>query len=560
MNGGDEGSRLATCAAGVFAAFARAPVNGFRSRTPCRRQVQDAAAPVERKPGPRAGAAPTGQAGGHVEPDLDPVVRRRLVQDGVSSHVMATLTGGPFLVAYALGLGASNLWIGLIAAASPLAQVSQIPGVWIIEHIRDRRRITLFAAGMSRVLWVIVAAVAFLPGRWGLLVLLVSLTVHFMLGGIAGTSWNSWMRDLVPERTMGAFFARRSWVMHAVALPLFLLAGLAADGARIALPERPLVGYQGLFLLGAGAGIVGLWFLKRTPEPPMPPRSGPTHFREMLRRPLQDANFRRLLHFLIAWNFAFNLAAPFFTVYLLDQLGYPMTWVVGFSVLSQLVHLLFLRLWGRYIDHYGNRRVLLMSGPAFLFAVLAWTFTTFPDPHAYTLPLLVMIHAVLGATTAGTVLATGNIVLKLAPRGHGTSYLATAALAAAIAGGLGPLIGGMLADFFSTRTLDLTLGWRGPKGSWTLPTLSLEHWDFFFASAFVLGLYALHRLTAVHEESTSKDRVPLGVLFSDIRQEMRNLSTIGGMRALVLFPLNFVRGPLRPRRRQAPEQKPRPGP
>jgi len=36
------------------------------------------------------------------------------------------------------------------------------------------------------------------------------------------------------------------------------------------------------------------------------------------------------------WGFASNLAIPFFAVYMLVRLGFPLSWVIGFSILSQL--------------------------------------------------------------------------------------------------------------------------------------------------------------------------------------------------------------------------------
>jgi len=41
---------------------------------------------------------------------------------------MGILTGGAFLVAFAVKLGASNLVIGLLAAIGPLSQLLQLPG------------------------------------------------------------------------------------------------------------------------------------------------------------------------------------------------------------------------------------------------------------------------------------------------------------------------------------------------------------------------------------------------------------------------------------------------
>ena len=40
--------------------------------------------------------------------------------------------------------------------------------------------------------------------------------------------------------------------------------------------------------------------------------------------------------FLSSWNFAANLAAPFFAVYMLKTLGYAMTTIIALTMTSQL--------------------------------------------------------------------------------------------------------------------------------------------------------------------------------------------------------------------------------
>ena len=67
------------------------------------------------------------------------------------------------------------------------------------------------------------------------------------------------------------------------------------------------------------------------PEPPMAQATG-TGLLTMLRRPFADPNLRRLITFLGTWNLAVNLAAPFFTVFMLTMLHMDMTMVMGLSV------------------------------------------------------------------------------------------------------------------------------------------------------------------------------------------------------------------------------------
>ena len=114
---------------------------------------------------------------------------------------------------------------------------------------------------------------------------------------------------------------------------------------------------------------------------------------------------------------------------------------------------------------------------------------TFPDKHRYTMPMLVAIHLVMGVATAGVTLASGNIGLKLAPKGEATAYLALLSLVSALAAGIAPIFGGLFADFFAQRELALVVQWFSPEQSANVSRFSiLRHWGFFFVLAVVLGL------------------------------------------------------------------------
>ncbi len=87
---------------------------------------------------------------------------RYLTLDGVMSQSMGTLTAGAFLTAFAIQLGASNFVIGLLAAIGPLSQLLQLPGILLVEKIRNRRAITVIAALISRLCFIIIAISALL--------------------------------------------------------------------------------------------------------------------------------------------------------------------------------------------------------------------------------------------------------------------------------------------------------------------------------------------------------------------------------------------------------------
>ena len=468
---------------------------------------------------------------------------RYVIYDGVASQSMGILTGGAFLVAFAVKLGASNFVIGLLAAIGPLSQLLQLPGILLVEKISNRRMITVVAAGLSRMMWLVVALSPLIFGaKAGIGILLFCLVLVSAMGAVSGCSWNSWMRDLIPESVMGTFFSRRMRIGTGVGIVLSILAAFYLDLWKKALPEHEVAAYSLLFLAGFAAGAIGVYFLWRTPEPAMPARGERVKILGMLSKPFKDANFRKLIAFMCSWNFAANLAGPFFMVYMLRRLGLSMSLIIGLSILSQVMNFLSLKLWGKYTDRFSNKSVLAVCGPLFMVSILAWTFTTMPEKYFLTIPILVGIHIVMGVSSAGISLANGNISLKLAPKGEATAYLATNTIMNSVAAGIAQILGGKFADIFEGRELSWLLTYKGPGGEFVLPTLNLQQWDFFFALAFVIGLYSIHRLALIKEVGEVEEKVVVDELFSEVRSQVRTLSSVEGLKQVIGMPIGVIRG------------------
>ena len=470
---------------------------------------------------------------------------RAVIKDGMASTSMVTLTGGAFLVAFALKLGASNLVIGLLAAIPPLAQLIQIPSVYLVERIRNRRLISMAASMGGRTFWLFVALIPFFfPNEGGLNFLIVAILINAAFIAVSNCSWNSWMRDLVPQERLGSFFSRRMSLSVGLGIILSLGAAFYIDYWRKHFPHIELYGYSALFGAGFIAGMIGVYFISRIPEPRMASPEGSTNFFMLILKPFKDADFKELIMFLGSWNFAVNLAAPFFTVYMLKRLQLDLSLIIAFTVLSQIMNLAFLRIWGRFSDRYSNKSVLGVSGPLFIGCIFAFTFTAMPEKHMFTLPLLILIHIFMGISIAGVTLATGNIGLKLAPKGQATAYLAASSLVNSLAAGIAPILGGKFADFFAERQLSLMFKWTSPGRELTFQTLHFQHWDFFFLFAFLIGLYCIHRLTRVKEIGEVDEEIVVRELISQVRRDMRSLSTVGGLRQMVNFPISIIYFPL----------------
>jgi MFS family permease len=488
--------------------------------------------------------------GGLSEQQLRAGLRTALNQ-GLAGHAMGTLAGGVFLTKVVLDLGASLYVIGLLAAIPAFAQLASVGGTYLVETYRTRKPIALLGLGGVRVCILCIAGIPLLlAGRRDVALSLVLTFVGLqgVFGAAGGSAWNSLLRDLVPQEQMGAFFSRRQRLSLLLGVPLSLLAAAFVNRWPARFPEAELAGYSILFVAGCGAGLVGLYYLWRTPEPPMPPPEPRTDFLALLARPFRDRNFRRLIAFLGSWHLAISLSAPFFTVYLLERLGYPMAWVVGLGVLSQLSNAAFAPIWGRLSDAYSNKAVLGVGGPLVLAGTALWLFTGNPAPHGLTLVVLVAVHALLGISMSGVTLATGNIGMKLAPRGRGTAYLTAIGLVGSLTAGVGPLLGGAIAGAFASHRLLLTLSWEAPAGGFSIPAIYLQGIDFAFLMAILVGVYSLHRLSLVEEDGRGAPPEVADHLLAEVRRPFLSFTTVGGFAHFVALSIPHAL-PRRRRRR-----------
>jgi MFS family permease len=480
---------------------------------------------------------------------LDEDARRRglraFLADGVCSQVRESLQSGPLLVGYALLLGVSNGGIGILAALGPLTQILQLPTVALIERLRTRKAITWWAALASRMSWAAaIAAPWVLPRERQIPALFVCLALAAALGTIAGAAWTPWMRDFLPEHALARAFARRMGVATAVAAVLGLAAGFTVD----ALPRRgasALVGYDVVFGVGVLAGLIGLLFLARIPEPRMAPALR-RPWRDVFRTPLADAGFRPVMIFLACWTFAANLTAPFFTVYLLRRFGLPMAWVVGLTVLSQAMTALAFRWWGTMADRYDLRTVLRVAGAAYLLTVAAWPFVNLLDSPVPVIGILVGLHVIAGLSAAGVNLGTGTLALQVAPRGEAAAYLATNALVSGIAAAVAPILAGLSADWLNTQRFTITVQWSSsaePGLGFAVRPLDFHGLDFLWAASVAVGLYAVHRLLAVPAQRGLGRALVLAMLQemrTRVRTPLRAISTVPGVREVVELPFTLV--------------------
>ena len=472
---------------------------------------------------------------------------RMLVWEGASTMGFGSILASGFLTAYALMLGANNLQVGILAAVPFLMQPLQLVQTPIVERLRRRKLLAIIASTAGQGVWIPIALIPILldvPGAASVSALLGLLALRALLGTTMMVNRDSWTRDLVPRNFLASFASRRLTYATSAAIVVGLGSSFFVDFWRVrSSPEYEAFGYT--IALAAGAIFIGMAspvFMALAPEPLMRRSVGPpVSLVRMVAMPFQDSNYRRLMTFLFMRGFTTNLAVPFFAVYMLQRIGLPLSAVMGFTVLGQVSNLLFLRVWGPMADRLGNKVVLSVCGSLLSLVTLCWTFTTMPERHAFTLPLLAVLYIFFGIATAGINVAMGTIGMKLAPEGTATPYLAAASLSASLGAGISPLLGGRFADFFSVHAFSINVEWVAPSRIVELPAFSLTGYDFLFAVAFLVGILTLSSLSAVREDGESSREVALEELMANSSGAARVINSVPGLSLAVHIPYNYLR-------------------
>jgi MFS family permease len=445
--------------------------------------------------------------------------------DGSFYSVMTSLTNGVFLTGFVLALGASHFEIGIIASLPLLAPMLQLPAspFLVRKRLKD---ISLWASFLGRSVWVPIALLPLIamssPSHWVVWILILGLAVYHISASIAGVSWISWMADLVPEKMRGRYFGNRNAAIGAVGMIATLGGGLLVKRYDVWFKPKVMTGFAFLFLVALVFGYTSILFLRRIPFHPGFQERVHCSFAQSLSTVLKDKRFLILILFSSFWGFGVNLASPFFTVYMLQdlrlgyeymlqdlRLGYET--VALYTVLNLTANLLGMWFWGRASDRYGNKPVMQSMGLLAAVLPFLWIFVT-----PVTVPYLGPFNHLLGGFCwAGINLTSVNLLLKLARKGEQTVYFGVHAFACSLFIALGPPAGGMLSEYFAH--LDLKLG-----------GMHIYHLHFVFIFSTSLRYCSLILLRWVHE--------PKGVPVLNMIKALSNikrLSTVMGLQPLI---------------------------
>lgn len=394
---------------------------------------------------------------------------------GSAGMMWAAVAGGMPLTMFLEAIKAPGVLIGLSTTVQQFAMLLQVPAAFFGETLRSRKLFWCVIALLHRACWLFPALLPFVMARHPMRMasaLVIILLVSSLLAQAATAVWWSWMSDLIPERLRGRFWGTRQSITMGAYLVATLGAGYVLD--VFADPQSPGGKFTGFALVFGAAGLLGCLDIivhLGVPEPKPTPVRFDWRVVARVLAPLRQPDFRMLTFAMSAWAFAIGIVGQFGFLCLKREYGIGYTWMSMGTISSALGVVVASFLWAYVMDRIGARNFGVIMMVLAVSCGLVWFFMRpgdvtlrLPFLPPWTLPqamaVLLVANFIAGAFYSGVGLSQISLLSALStPQGR-TMAMAVHWAVLGLTAALGPIVGGVLMDWFTAHPLD----WRLPTG------------------------------------------------------------------------------------------------
>lgn len=363
--------------------------------------------------------------------------------------VFMTLPGN-FIVAMLLSqtFRLGETMFGVIVSLPHWCNVVQLFVVPFLTRVWSQKTIALTISWMHLAVWIALAfALPHIPtddvnsaSRWLFLLFGLSALFH----AVVGVSWTSWVQEWVPDRLRGKYFGRRNRFLQISTVVFLLAAGETLTQLNMI---TPVLGFQAVIAASVLLRVFSILAQYRIlATSPSRTREAGLDYRAQVAVILKNRPLLWLYAFGAAFGFLANIFGPFFNVFLYDSIGMTVAQVSMLTVIFNVTGAMALPAWGQFMDRYGNRPGMNVALAAWMLPGFFWAFLT-PE-NAWTIKF---VFAAGGIFSAGYLLGSFNLLLKLVPPEAKTAAISINVAVTSLAAAIAPIIGGVILDHLWSR-------------------------------------------------------------------------------------------------------------
>ncbi len=378
----------------------------------------------------------------------DELARNRwfIAGDNYAFNVSFYLTNGSFLTGYLLLLHADNGYLGLFSMVLFLGNSFQFLAPLLLNRFHRRRPVLLAARAFYQLMNIVLLGVAFrLPSAVQLPFVLAVMFFGYAGSAVTSPGVQAWHLRSIPENRRIRFFSFLNVSLNVLNYIAILLASRVVDAFKSSGNE--MLGLTALRIGAVAFAILDLALMARIKEYPEPP--APTHAGGLL-EVFRDRPYLGTVAIAAVYSFVTCLSGPYFTAYLLQDLGMAYTTISLVSALLVPVMLLTTPLWTRILERHGLFRVFRLCLLVFPVQYFTMAFTSKTTLWIYP---VAAVYSFVFVTGMNNVMS--NLPFRRLPEVNRTNALGFYAAATSVAAILGILAGRQFMDW--TQSLRFTL-------------------------------------------------------------------------------------------------------
>ncbi len=356
-----------------------------------------------------------------------------------------------YITPFALALKATNSQIGILASFPILiAAFVQLKSADLVERAKSRKKIVSTFVLLQGLTFIPIILIPYLFKWQSVLFLIIFVALFTIFGAIAFPAWASLMCDHIPHRSRGKYFGWRNKVMSSVTVFSGFLAGIILHITN----KNVFVGFSIIFGLALVSRLFSFYFLTRMSELPFRVKNEAYFsFLDFIKR-IRESNFAKFTFFVASFSFCVSLASPFFSVFMLRDLGFNYFTYTLIVTTVTIANILFIDRWGREADRVGNIKVLRATSIVAILLPSLWIINHSPL-------YLIFIQIIGGLVWSGFNLCAINFIYDAAAAEKRARCVAYFSFCNGLAICLGALLGGFLVNIlpplFSYKLLSLFL-------------------------------------------------------------------------------------------------------
>jgi len=347
----------------------------------------------------------------------------------------------------------------IIMSCVQIGIIGTFIGTYIVARSGKTKPIMIPMTILGRSLYAIIGILLLITPSVGdknhptMLIYLVGILIllAWIINNIGASGWSTWMADLIPKSIAGSLFgirARLSFVMQ-------LVVGLSAPFMISCFHHSRYI-YAIVFIFCGLCGVLDIIIhsrireVKREVEKPLP-----TVF-NLITIPWHDQFFRKISLYLFVSNIGLALMGVFvwrFCYAPLSENGLSMDFNVAnliVSIIPLLCMVVTSPIWGRAIDRFGAKIVMMTAIFSHTFIPLAWSiFSVHHVDRTLIFIWLIIVAVFSGCTWSGVDQPIVYMQMKIFPNKLKVAYITLSALCVSAGAFLGVMACGYLTSFFS---------------------------------------------------------------------------------------------------------------